>query len=93
MQWMTLSQTYFHFVYFNVPSGFHIVCILFKSNIVKTVTVHCMIHMPSLFVARFRNKSVLVYLLHSVYTYEIRQSKNIKSLIPEREVEQTVHLA
>jgi len=52
-----------------------------------------MIHMPSLFVARFSNKSVLVYLLHSVYTYEKHQSKKIKSLIPEREVQQTVHLA
>lgn len=82
---MALSQTYFHFVYFNVPSGFHIICISFKSNIVMTVIFDCMIHMPSLFVARFRNKSVLVYLLHSVYT----SVKIIKSWNPEREVKQT----
>jgi len=58
-----------------------------------TVKYHCMIHMPSLFIAKFRNKSVFVYLLRSVCIYEIHQSKKFKSLIPEREVEQTVHLA
>jgi len=86
---MTLSQTCFHFVCFNVPSGFRIICILFKSNIVMTFIFHFMIHTPSLFVARFSNKSVLVYLLHSVYTYEI----HVKKLNPEREVKETVHLA